>query len=107
MNLLFLGALERGETLEGASVGALGGCFVAVEEGEFVEGFGWPLRGIGLRGVERGFDGVKGALTAPEELAGERQVFNEIARFGSFGGVLLEQVVQERIKIFLALAGND
>ena len=90
LNMLFLGALERGETLEGASVGALGGGFIAVEESEFVEGFGRPLRRISLRGVECGFDEIESALATPEEPAGESEVFDEIARFGSFRRVLFK-----------------
>jgi hypothetical protein len=41
-----------------------------------------------LRGVESGFDGIESALSAPKEPTGERQVFDEVARFGSFGGML-------------------
>ena len=68
---------------------------------------GRPLRGISLRGIESGFDRVEGALPAPEEPAGERQVFDKVARFGRFGRVFFEQVVQERIEVFLARAGDD
>ena len=53
-------------------------------------GFGRPILGRGLRGVERGFDRVKGALPAPQEPAGERGVFDEVARVGSFGRVFFD-----------------
>jgi len=58
LGFLFPGALATGEILKDAFQGALGGGFVAVEEREFVEGFGRPESGIGLGSVERGFDGV-------------------------------------------------
>ena len=107
LHLLFPGALESVEVLEDACQGALGGGFVAVEESEFMEGFGRPGGGIGLRGVESGFDRVESALAAPEEPAGERGVFDKIARVGSFGRILFEHFFQQCVEIFLALAGND
>ena len=58
LHLLFSAALEAVEVLQNVFQGALGGSFVAVEESEFVEGFGRPESGIGLGSVERGFDGV-------------------------------------------------
>ena len=57
-------------------------------------GVGRPLFGSGLRGVERGFYGVVGALPAPEEPAGQRGVFDKVARVGSFGRIRLEQIVE-------------
>ena len=55
-------------------------------------GFGRPFFGGGLRGVERGFYGVVGALSAPEKPAGEHGVFDEVARVGSFGRIFFEQM---------------
>ena len=69
---------------------ALGGSFVAVEKSEFVKGFGRPESGIGLRSVERGFDGVESALPAPEKPAGEGGVFDQVACVRGFGGILFE-----------------
>ena len=59
-----------------------------------MKGVGWPLLGRGLHGVERGFDRVISALPAPEEPAGERGVFDEMVRVGSFRGVFCEQIVE-------------
>jgi len=57
-------------------------------------GVGQPLFGSGLRGVVRGFDGIVGALSAPEKPAGERGVLDKVACVGSFGRILLEQIVE-------------
>ena len=70
-------------------------------------GFGRPFFGSGLRRVELGFYGVVGALSAPEEPAGERGVFDEIARVGSFGRIFFDEIVEESVEIFLALARYD
>ena len=72
-----------------------------------MEGFGRPGGGIGLLGVESGFDGVESALAPPEEPASEGGIFDEVARAGSFGRILFEQVIQQRVEIFLALTGDN
>ena len=90
LGFLFFGALERSEIPEDALEGALGGGFVTVEESELVIRLGRPLRGIGLCGIERGFDRAVSALPAPEKPAVERGVFDEIARIGSFGRIFVE-----------------
>ena len=70
-------------------------------------GFGRPFFGSGLRGVERGFYGAVGSLPAPKKPASERGVVDEIARVGSFGRIFFEQIVEECVEIFLALARYD
>ena len=107
LGFLFFGAAERGEIPEHALEGSLSGGFVAVEESELVVIVGRPFFGSGLRGIARGFDGVVGALSAPEKPAGERGVFDEIARVGSFGRIFSEQIVEESVEIFAALARYD
>lgn len=107
LGFVFPGALQRGETLEDTFQGALGGSFVAVEKSEFVKGFGRPESGIGLRRVERGFHGIESALPAPEKPAAEGGVFDQVARVRGFGGILVQEVVEQRVEIFLALAGNN
>ena len=46
--------------------------------------------GSACGGVEHGFDGVESALAPPKKPAGESEVFDEVARFGSFGGMLFQ-----------------
>ena len=94
LGFLFFGTAERGEIPEHALERSLGGGFVAIEESELVVVVGRPFFRSGLRGVERGFYGVVGALPAPEKPAGERGVFDEVARVGSFGRIFFEQIVE-------------
>ncbi len=90
LGLLLPGALQGSEILEDAFERVLGSGLVAVEESQLVEGFRRPILGIGLRGVEGGFDGIEGALPAPEKPAGEGGVFDQVARVRGFGGILFQ-----------------
>jgi hypothetical protein len=100
-------AAEGVEVLESAFECTLGGGLIAIEESELVIGFRGPEIYGRLGKIERGLDSVVSALLAPEEPAGESGVFDQAARLHGRGRVFFEQIAEQRVEIFTALAGDD
>jgi hypothetical protein len=62
---------------------------------------------VGFGFVDTGFDGVVGALLAPEHPTGMGGVFDEAAGVGGFRPKFSAEVVEQRVVVFLAFVADE